>query len=85
MNCCDSYGICRQGLGCPARTTTVVEAAHDKAAKQYWDASPPGYYEAIDAPGNLWDRTGLFARGVFVASIVLACALAAVVLVGCVK
>lgn len=59
-----------------------VETPHDKAARRFWDASPPGYYELIDAPLNFWDRRGIVGKAATVFGAVLACCLAAGVVVG---
>lgn len=64
---------CNQGRRC---------LAHDKATAAFWDASPPGYYELIDAPLNFWDRRGIVGKAATVFGAVLACCLAAGVLVG---
>lgn len=77
MNCCSDYGQCTRGPNCPAR-----ETPHDKAARHFWDASPPGYYEILDAPLNFWDRRGIVGKAATVFGAVLACCLAAGVVVG---
>lgn len=74
-NCCNPMtGKCEQGHGCPAR-----ETPHDTAARHFCDASPPGYYELIDAPGNWIDRTGLVGRFFAVAGLIAVCAFVGVV------
>lgn len=30
MNCCDSYGNCQQGFGCPARATVLTPTDSDE-------------------------------------------------------
>lgn len=56
-----------------------VETPHDKAARHFWDASPPGYYELIDAPGNAWDRAGFIGRACSIAGVIAVCAFVGVV------
>jgi len=86
--CCNPMtGKCEQGHGCPAR-----ETPQDKAARHFWDASPPGYYELIDAPGNAlddfmawWGALPWYAQAWYVCAAVVACVLVAGVVVGFAK
>ena len=48
MNCCDDYGVCRQGHGCPARSTRWPETTRTaNAAACKSDAG-----KSFDAPAR---------------------------------
>ena len=56
------------------------QSAEVETARQFW--SNPGYTHTIlDAPGNWWDRRGFFGKLATVIGAVVACLLAAVLVV----
>jgi len=63
MNCCDSFGVCRQGPSCPVRATPhdktggdsrLTETPHDKAVRNFWLTEPLKLHiEAYTGPSRL--------------------------------
>ena len=61
MNCCDDYGQCKQGPGCPAREGKY----YDHQTRSWLDDSPVLAHGVVAPPGHTL-RTEEFGRKVFV-------------------
>ena len=40
MNCCNEFGICKQGFGCPGRESTLETRGQTNAAERAWGEMP---------------------------------------------
>ena len=83
MNCCDTYGSCRQGRDCPARTGIVLpyQAAHAKRTEANECAAEGGNVWLVgDEPIDdaVWKTIGVYAAlavGAFCSLLIFAGAL----------
>lgn len=86
----ESVSVTATSGNAPVFWISAVETPHDKTLRHFWDASPPGYYEAIDAytgpsrlhrvldwVGNQWDELNELGRVcVAVVGVAVCCAAA---------
>ena len=83
MNCCDTYGSCRQGRDCPARTGVVLpyQAAHAKRMEANECAAEGGNFWFVDPEpidNAAWKTIGVYAAlavGAFCSLLIFAGAL----------
>lgn len=66
MNCCDTYGNCRQGRDCPDRTGVVLpyQATHAKRMDANGCAAEGGNFWFIDPEpidNAVWKTIGIYA------------------------
>lgn len=85
MSCCDKYGPCDQSDTCPLRTGVVLPHQERCARRVAREAARPPWLDGAAQRAGLDEPTELFDNlmaALFVAAIVLACALAYAVIVG---
>lgn len=82
MNCCDDYGQCTQGPGCPARSTPLITRQGLRQVPPEVDCgcndlpAPTRLTERQDEPMGVWEGITVYG-GILVGVVVLALATAA--------
>lgn len=82
MNCCDDYGQCTQGAGCPARCTPLITKQGLRQVPPEVDCgcndlpAPTRLTERQDEPMGVWEGITVYG-GILAGVVVLALATAA--------
>jgi hypothetical protein len=60
MNCCDAYGQCIQGEGCPVRTTPVARTVDKVSLRHNVELATPGQWSHVFSRVHLPRNEGGF-------------------------